>query len=175
LISGVSWATVVYNVSLVWFYVLNLLFSSLVATNYKWGFFAFNIFAYVLLSTSLLHYGTLGARRLGVAPHYTFITGWFVFLLLLYPIAYGLSDGGNKITVTNGFVFFGILDVLNIPVFASLFIILSSRWDYGALNLHFTQYGRVAQGGVLPEHEKVAPAAGVVAEPAPAAVAPETV
>jgi len=175
LISGVSWATIIYNVSLVWFYVLNLLFSSLVATNYKWGFFAFNIFAYVLLAASLFHYGSLGARRLGIAPHYSGITGWFVFLLLLYPIAYGISDGGNKITVTNGFVFFGILDVLNVPVFAILFILLSNRWDYGALNLHFTQYGRVAQGGVLPEHEKVVNPAPAAVDPAPAAVAPETV
>jgi len=174
LISGVSWATIIYNVAITWFYVLNLLFSSLVATNYKWGFFAFTLFAYALLSASLLHYGSLGARRFGLGPHYTGLTGWFVFLLLLYPIAYGVSDGGNKISVTSSFIFFGILDLLNIPVFAIAFILLSNRWDYGALNLHFTQYGRVSQGGVLPEHEKVV-APGPLATGPATAPATETV
>lgn len=130
------------------------------------GFFAFGVFAYFLLSASLLYNGLSSAARVGIKVHYTLITGYLVFLWLLYPIAYGLDDGGNKIKVTSGFIFFGILDVLTAPVLAAAFLFLSGRWDYGEMNLRFTQYGRVAVGGPFPEREKA------VVEPAPAAPAP---
>ncbi|RFU24778.1 hypothetical protein B7463_g11562, partial [Scytalidium lignicola] len=174
LFSGISWATIVYNIALMWVWVGSWLAGVYVETTYKWGFFAFGLFAELLLWGSLFHIGSISARRLNVGNHYFLITGWLVFLWLIYPIAYGVSDGGNKIGVTEGFIFFGILDVLTVP-FLSLFVLfLSTKWDYRALNLYFTQYGRVAQGGDFPErqeHEKApvpADAAGV-AEPAPTA------
>ncbi len=80
-----------------------------------------------------------------------------MFLWLLYPIAYGLDDGGNKITVRNGTIFFGILDLLTVPVMAAIFMISSRSWDYGVLNLHFTQYGRVTQGGAFPGKDRSVP------------------
>ena len=81
---------------------------------------------------------------------------------MLYPIAYGLDDGGNKITVTDGFVFFGILDCLTVPVIAAGVLVLSRGWDYKKLNVYFTQYGRVASSE-FPEQPKAAP----VVEPKP--------
>ena len=48
-----------------------------------------------------------------------------------------------------------------VPLVAWIFIILSSRWDYGAMGIHFTQYGRVRGGDTYPE--KTRPA-GVIAE-----------
>lgn len=174
LISGVSWSTIVYNVALSWAWVATWLSGALVATHYKWGFFAFGLLAYFLLSASLLHTGSITASRTGINNHYFFIAGWLVFIWLLYPIAYGVDDGGNKIKVTAGFIFFGILDLLTVPVLSFVILILASRWDYGALNLYFTQYGRVSQGGTFPEREKVAPAEPAAA-PAAAVVEPATV
>ncbi|KAH8801431.1 heat shock protein 30 [Xylogone sp. PMI_703] len=178
LFSGVSWATIVYNVALMWVWVASWLSGAYVQTTYKWGFFAFGLFAELLLLSSLFHIGSISARRLAIARDYNIVTGWLAFLWIIYPIAYGVSDGGNKIGETEGFIFFGILDLLTVP-FLSLFILfLSTKWDYRSLNLYFTQYGRVAQGGNFPEHEKVAAPAGTtgVAEPAPAAApAVETV
>jgi bacteriorhodopsin len=159
LISGVSWATIAYNVALSWTWVGSWLSGAVTGTNYKWGFFTFGIVAYFLLAASLLGNGLVTAKRLEIHRHYLAFAGWTVFLWLLYPIAYGLDDGGNKITVTDGFVFFGILDVLLIPVLAFGIIALSTRWDYRKLNIYFTQYGRVAQAGEFPEREKAAPAA----------------
>jgi bacteriorhodopsin len=158
LLSGVSWATVTYHVALVWVWVVSWLAGALTFTNYKWGFFAFGTVAYLVLASSLLHVGRLAAVRVGISRHYVPLTGWLVFLWLLYSIAYGLSDGGNKIGVTSSFIFFGILDLLTVPLLAWAVLILSNRWDYGVLGLQFTQYGRVAQGGAYPEREKTAPA-----------------
>jgi bacteriorhodopsin len=159
LLSGVSWATVIYHVGLVWVWIASWLASALTETNYKWGFFTFGLIAQLALSFSLLHIGRLAADRVGISRHYLPITGWLVFLWLLYPIAYGVSDGGNEITVTSSFIYFGILDVLTVPLLAYAFLLLSSSWDYGVLNLQFTQYGRVpAQAGTYPEREKQVPA-----------------
>jgi bacteriorhodopsin len=167
LISGVSWATIVYNIALSWTWVGSWLSGAVTGTNYKWGFFTYGIVAYFLLAASLLGNGLTTAKRLEIHRHYLLIAGWPVFLWLLYPIAYGLDDGGNKIDVTDGFVFFGILDVLLIPVLAFGIIGLSTRWDYRKLNIYFTQYGRVAQAGEFPEREKAAPAAAAPALDAP--------
>lgn len=164
LISGVSWATIAYHVALAWTWVGSWLSGAVTGTNYKWGFFAYGTVAYFLLAISLLNDGFVTAKRLNILRHYLILSGWAVFLWLLYPIAYGLDDGGNKIDVTDGFVFFGILDVLLIPVIAFGVLVLSRGWDYRNLNLYFTQYGRVAQGADLVEREKAAPAQ---APPAP--------
>lgn len=78
---------------------------------------------------------------------------WFI-----YPIAWGV-DEGNEISVTSGFIIYGILDILTVPLLALATLALATRWDYRELNLYFTQYGRVAQSeGTFPE--KAAPAGG---------------
>jgi len=168
LISGVSWATIIYNIGLSWIWIATWLSGALVATHYKWGFYAFGLFAYFLLAGSLLHTGSITAKRLEIKSSYFLLSFWLAFIWLLYAIAYGVDDGGNKISVTSGFIFFGILDVLNVPVIAFAVLFLSRKWDYRGLNLYFTQYGRVAQGGEFPEREK-----GVVQPTVAPAAAPE--
>jgi len=174
LISGVSWSTIVYNIVLSWIWVATWLSGALVATTYKWGFFTFGIFAYFLLAFSLLFTGSITARRLGIFKSYVALSGWLVFVWMLYPIAYGVDDGGNKIGVTEGWIFFGILDVATVPVLAIATLFLATKWDYRSLNLYFTQYGRVPQTGEFPERktEKVTEAGDEAVAPEPV-IAPE--
>lgn len=167
LMSGVSWATILFNIFLAWIWIISYLCSAYTTTSYKWGFFGFGTFAYLMLAFQTLHPGRTSAARLGLSRDYLMLAGWVNFLWMLYPIAYGISDGGNVVGVTGSFIFFGILDVLLIPGLAFAFMFLSKRWDYGALNLHFTQYGRVNAGnGVFPE--KRAPVAPAAEQPVPA-------
>jgi bacteriorhodopsin len=56
LVSGVSWATIVYNVILGLIYVASFLVSVMTETKYKWGFYTFGLFAWLLLSHSLSMY-----------------------------------------------------------------------------------------------------------------------
>ena len=106
---------------------------------------------------STLAQGHSGARRVGYSRHHIGLAGWTNFIWIFYPIAFGLSDGGNRIGVTPSFVFFGILDLLLVPVLAYAFIFLSRKWDYNRLNLAFTQYGRVATpGGTFPDKRTAA-------------------
>jgi bacteriorhodopsin len=167
LLSGISWASIIFNIFLSWTWIVSYLISAYTATNYKWGFFAFGTVAWIVLAVNTLFYGLASAKRVGVSRDYLLLAGWLNFMWLLYPIAFGLSDGGNKITVTAGFIFFGILDILTLIVISFATVVLSSKWDFGKLNLHFTQYGRVAQGADLPEKAPApAAAAGVVGEQA---------
>lgn len=160
--SGVSWSTIIYNVALSWVFVGTYLCSALTATHYKWGYFAFGTYAYLLLSLSLLRTGMTTSKRLNIKSHYLPITSWLIFMWLLYPIAYGVADGGNKIGVTEGFIFFGVLDCLTVPLLSSGILMMAMKWDYRAMNIYFTQYGRVPPpaGGEFMEREKAAPVAG---------------
>ena len=45
-----------------------------------------------------------------------------VFLWFLYPIAWGLSEGGNVIAPDSEAVFYGVLDLFAKPVFGALLI-----------------------------------------------------
>jgi len=177
LVSGTSWATIIYNVGLSWIWVITYLCAAFTRTSYKWGFFTFGTIAWLVLAYQTLWVGFTSAKRFNVSRDYLVLAGWLNLLWLLYPIAFGVSDGGNTISVTNSFVFFGILDVLLAPVLAFGVLFFARGWDYGALNLHFTQYGRVMQtGGTFPEKQAHAPAATpATATPATAAPAEEGV
>ncbi|KAI1083892.1 family A G protein-coupled receptor-like protein [Whalleya microplaca] len=166
LLSGVSWATIVYNVALSWVWVVSYLVSAFTTSNYKWGFYAFGTTAWLILAFNTLVGGTSAARRVDVARDHTLLSGWVNLLWLLYPIAFGVSDGGNTIGVTPAYIFFGVLDVLLIPVVSFAFLFLSRSWDYGKLNLAFTRYGRVHHAGDFPEKSTAPAAAPVVGEQA---------
>ncbi|KAK3903848.1 hypothetical protein C8A05DRAFT_42979 [Staphylotrichum tortipilum] len=168
ILSGISWASVVFNVALSWIWIISYLVAAFTATGYKWGFFAFGTVAYILLAVSTLTDGLKGADRAGVKRDYLALAGWLNLLWLLYPIAWALSDGGNYIGVTAGFIWFGILDILLLTGIGFAVLFFARRWDYGRLNIAFTQYGRVpAREGTFPEkHAAAPPPAATPAAPA---------
>lgn len=148
--------------------ILSYLFAAYTNTNYKWGFFALGTFAWLLLAfttliesrRSLTHRDDFGPAR----GHHSALSGWVNFLWLNYIIAFAISDGGNIIGVTGSLIYFGILDLLLVPVLAAAFYFLARKWDFGRMNLAFTQYGRVnAHPGAFPvkEHGGVAPVGGL--------------
>ena len=168
LLSGVSWTTIVYHVFLSWIWILGYLTSSFTVSNYKWGFYAFSTIAWIFLATGTLTEGLRHAKRVGVSRDYLILAGWVNLLWLQYPLAFGLTDAGNRIGVVGGFIWFGILDVLMIPVSTIAILAFSRRWDYGRLNIAFTQYGRVkTTPGTFPEKEAATGPAGGVTTDAP--------
>ena len=62
------------------------------------------------------------------------------FLWWLYPIAWGLCEGGNVITADGEAVFYGILDLLAKPVFGALLIWGHRDIDPSRLGLVFKEY-----------------------------------
>lgn len=161
LLSGVSWASILYNVVLAWIWVVTYLVSALTTTNYKWGFFAFGTLAWLVLAFGTFTDGRSSANRVGVSRDFIFIAAWLNTLWLLYVIAFAISDGSNRIGVVGMFVWFGILDILLIPGTAFVTVVLSKRWDYGRLNLQFTQSGRVHSDGLTNKHHPATATSGV--------------
>ena len=141
LLSGVSWATILFVVALQEIWVVSWLCGALVSTSYKWGYYAFGVFAYIAVAYFLLHWGLNRSRRFESAKSYPTLAGMLVGLWLLFLIAWGLSEGSNRLSVTGEMVFYGILDLIAVPVYGSLFLVLSRRVDPYLVS--FTQRGRV--------------------------------
>jgi bacteriorhodopsin len=157
-VSGVSWATIIFNTALSTIWVVSYAVASATSTKYKWGFFSFGTLALFFLLVGVVGEGLKSANRVGVKSDYLVLSAWVALLWVLYPLAWGLTDGGNYLGVTPSFIWFGILDVLLTVFtgFAWLFV-FAPRWDYGKLNVAFTQYGRVAQqAGTFPEKDSPA-------------------
>jgi len=142
ILSGVSWATILFAIAIQEFWVVSWLCGALVATKYKWGFYVFGIVAYLILAVVLLFWGRSHSVRLS-SKHYTPLTATLVLVWALYIIAWGLSEGSNRLSVTHEHVFYGILDLITVPLLGFAFLALSRSWDHSALGLHYTQ-GRVA-------------------------------
>jgi bacteriorhodopsin len=152
LLSGVSWTTIIVNIFIAWFWVLSYLTAAYTTTSYKWGFFAFGTFVYIILAMSTLNESRESAEVLGIGRDYMILSGWVNLLWLLYPVAFGLSDGGN-ISVTSSLIFFGVLDVLLLPVVSIGFFVLSRKWDFVKLQLDFSEYRGVRQGQTFGKKE----------------------
>lgn len=138
LASGVSWTTILCNISIAWFWVVGYLAAAYTPTAYKWGFFAFGTFAWVILAASTLNESYEAAAPLGIGRDYRVLSGAVNVLWLLYPVAFGLGDGGHRIGVTGGSVFVGVLDVLMGPGISFAFLFLARKWDYGRLGIDFS-------------------------------------
>jgi bacteriorhodopsin len=156
LLWGVSWATIVYNVFLSWIWIISYLCSAYTTTNYKWGFFGLGTAAEAVFAWSILYDGLKAARRVEVTREYNIFNPLLNIYFGLYPTAFGLSDGGNRIGVTASFIFFGILDILLVPFFTYVFLFRARSWDYNKLDIAFTQYGRVRRGEDLVVKEPTA-------------------
>lgn len=161
LISGVSWTTIICNIFLSLFWVVSYLAGAHVASSYKWGFFAFGTFAWLILAMSTINESREAAQLLGIGRDYMLLSGWTNLLWILYPVAWGLTDGGNMIGVTGGSIFFGVLDTLMVPVLSAAFLFSSRNWDYRKLSIAFSDSRpsrETEAAGLLKDNAPQAPA-----------------
>jgi len=162
LLSGVSWATILFAIALQEIWVVSWLSGALITTSYKWGFFTFGVVAYIVLAYLLLTWGVQQARLIQTSKEYKLLAGLLVAVWVAFPVAWGLSEGSNRISVTGEMIFYGILDLIAIPVYGTLFLMSTRR--VGPSLFPFTQTGRV--GGTFDRRGEPltgthAPAAGV--------------
>ncbi|KAG7194808.1 uncharacterized protein KQ657_004489 [Scheffersomyces spartinae] len=98
-----------------WVFVIGLLIGALIKSSYKWGYFTFAVFAQ-LFAMGLICYNYVdfvknssGSKK----PFVFFVVMMHMLVWLLYPVCWGLSEGGNVIKPTSEAVFYGILDLIN--------------------------------------------------------------
>ncbi|KAG8624400.1 hypothetical protein KVT40_007467 [Elsinoe batatas] len=118
------------------------LVGALTASSYKWGYFAFGCAALFYVLYALVWEGRNHANAMGKDVGRTFlICGALTsFLWTLYPIAWGLSEGGNVINANSEAFFYGVLDFLAKPVFGGLLIWGHRNIDPARLGLHIHDY-----------------------------------
>jgi bacteriorhodopsin len=66
---------------------------------------------------------------------YGFFTGYVVLVWLLYPVCWGLSEGGNVLSVDHEMIFYSILDLFAGPIFIFSFLTAFNSIDYDTLGL----------------------------------------
>ncbi|KAK4683811.1 hypothetical protein P7C73_g6409, partial [Tremellales sp. Uapishka_1] len=117
--------------------IITGLVGSLIVSRYKWGFFAFGNAALVYIWWVLFGPARSSAGAIGHGFQKSFVmsAGVLSFLWLLYPIAWGLADGGNVISPDSEMIFYGILDVIAKPVFIFFHLFSLSKLDLTYLQL----------------------------------------
>ena len=118
------------------------LVGALVSTNYKWGYYVFGCVALGFIVYTLAWDARKQSKALGSDIGRTFlICGSLTTVLwILYPIAWGLSEGGNVIAPDSEAIFYGILDLLAKPVFGALLIWGHRNIDPARLGLAIKDY-----------------------------------
>lgn len=98
--------------------------------------FAFLWVAWTVIWTARKHAAAIGPD---VSRTYLICGVWTIFLWFLYPIAWGLSEGGNVIAPDSEAVFYGILDLMAKPVFGALLLWGHRNIDPGRLGRKFSK------------------------------------
>ncbi|KAH7079289.1 putative opsin-like protein [Paraphoma chrysanthemicola] len=156
LTAGLPWPTIFFIIMVDEIMIVTGLVGALVTSVYKWGYFAFGCFALGYIVYHLVWESRLHAKRLGRDIERAFVMcgSLTAVLWILYPIAWGLSEGGNVIAPDSEAVFYGILDFLAKPVFGALLIWGHRDIDLARLGLNIRDYDGDA---VVNTREKVQP------------------
>lgn len=142
LTAGLPWPTVLYTILMDEVMVVSGLVGALVASSYKWGYFVFATFALFFIAYNIVGVGITHAKNIDrtVGKTYTLVGGWTIFLWFIYPIAWGLCEGGNVISPDSEAVFYGVLDLLAKPVFGALLLWGHRNIDPAILGLDIRDY-----------------------------------
>lgn len=136
------WPTILYTIFLDEIMIITGLVGALVASSYKWGYFVFATVALMGIAYNVVIVGLSHSRALGSTVNRTFMVCgvWTISLWFIYPIAWGLSEGGNVIAPDSEAVFYGILDILAKPVFGAMLLLGHRNIDPAILGLHIRDY-----------------------------------
>ncbi|KAI1856396.1 hypothetical protein JX265_011643 [Neoarthrinium moseri] len=136
LTAGLPWPTILITIFADLIMVVTGLIGALTRTSYKWGFWTFGTAAFLFVVYTLLGTARSHANALGGEPKKTYMMcgAWLTGLWFLYPIAWGLSEGGNVIHPDSEAIFYGILDIFAKPLWGALLI-------WGHRNINPSQLG----------------------------------
>jgi bacteriorhodopsin len=163
LTAGMPWPSILWIILLDEIMIITGLVGALVSSSYKWGYFAFGCAALAYIVYELVWTARLHAKHLGNDVGRVFLmTGSLTTLLwILYPVAWGLAEGGNVISSDSEAIFYGILDVLAKPVFGAILIFGHKNIDPARLGLRIRDYDEdpAVTGSSVGHNEKHAPGA----------------
>ncbi|CDO68344.1 hypothetical protein BN946_scf184799.g71 [Trametes cinnabarina] len=148
LATGLSLSDIFTTMFMGWVLVVCGLVGALVPSTYKWGYFTLGCCALLYIWYVLLGHGPRSTFAAGgvVRSGYIRSAAYLSFFLLLYPIGWGVSEGGNVISPTGEMIWYGILDIFLGPIFLFIFLWGLRSVDYGAFGLASGKYTDPAYG-----------------------------
>ncbi|CAR65621.1 DEHA2D05654p [Debaryomyces hansenii CBS767] len=93
-------------------YVLGLLIGILIPSSYRWGYFTFAVSAQLFAMSLILVSMFSAAKSVHTNKAAIIFIAFQLLVWILYPICWGLSEGGNRIQPDSEAVFYGILDLI---------------------------------------------------------------
>jgi bacteriorhodopsin len=125
---------------------VSYLIGALVPSTYKWGFFTFAVSSLFYIWYHVIFPSGSSASFLGsnVGKGFRIHAIGLMFIWGLYPICWGLSEGGNVISPTGEMVFYGVLDLISKPLFLFAYIWQVGTVDYGVWGF---QSGKASEFG----------------------------
>jgi len=145
LTAGVPWPTILVTILMDEVMVVTGLIGALTSTSYKWGYWTFGMIAFFYVVYALAVVGRSYAKALGPNPSRTFMMCGVLTLGIwfLYPIAWGLSEGGNVIHPDSEAAFYGILDVIAKPIFGTLLLFGHRNISSADVGLNIREPGHI--------------------------------
>lgn len=146
LTAGMPWPTILFVIFVDLVMIITGLIGALVESRYKWGFFTFGCVALFYIVYHLAWESRRNANRYGADVGRAFLLCGSLtsFLWIVYPIAWGVCEGGNLIPPDSEAVFYGVLDLLAKPVFGALLIWGHRNIEPSRLGLKIHDYDDVA-------------------------------
>lgn len=124
LTAAMPWPTTMFVILVDEVMIITGLVGALVSSSYKWGYFVFGCVAlfyivYVLVWEARKHANGISSDA---GKAFLYCGSLTAFLWILYPLAWGLCEGGNVIPVDSEGIFYGILDLFAKPGFGALLL-----------------------------------------------------
>jgi len=142
LTAGTPWATIFWVILVDWVMIITGLVGALVHSQYKWGYFTFGCAALVYIVYQLAFEARRRANALGqdVGRAFLYCGVLTTVLWIVYPIAWGVCEGGNLIAPDSEAVFYGVLDIFAKPVFGALLLWGHRNIDPARLGMRIRTY-----------------------------------
>ncbi|KAI5364573.1 Putative archaeal/bacterial/fungal rhodopsin, rhodopsin, retinal binding, yro2-like, 7TM [Septoria linicola] len=143
LTAAMPWPTIMFVILVDEVMIITGLIGALVFSSYKWGYFVFGCVALVYIVYVLVWEARIHAKNISseAGKAFLYCGSLTAFLWIMYPIAWGVSEGGNIIAPDSEAVFYGILDFLAKPVFGALLIWGHRNITPAQLGLTIHDYG----------------------------------
>jgi len=127
LITGLPLSDLFLTIFMIIVTVVSGLVGALTPTSYKWGFYFFGVLTLLYVFFSVVFSGMRSRLLETHKSVYSRAAVYLVFVWMLYPICWAVSEGANVLTVDHEMIFYSILDLFAGPVF--LFLLLASLRD----------------------------------------------
>ncbi|MDI5889466.1 opsin family protein [Flavobacterium sp. LB2P84] len=136
-LSRTPWGQIAFNVCFTEMYVVMLLIASLVSSTYKWGFYVLAIGALIFVTVSTFVTSGRLADKVGKDCHAYFhiAAGILTVLWFIYPICFGVSEGGNDLQPDSETIFYGVLDVVVFGFYSLAFLLATNDFTLERLGL----------------------------------------